>query len=267
VIPLQTNLHENILTLQCDDDWYKWVKEFIGQNTMLVSKFEGFTMDNDGLMRYNYQIYVPPNDKLRSLILNEAHIVVYMAHPGVTKIRENLKPLFFWKRMKANIVNYVARCIECQQVKAEHRHLTRLLQPHAISKSKWEVISMDFIVGFPLTTRRNDSIFVVVDTLTKSAHFIPMRTMYQVSDIARVFISEIVRLHGLPKRIISNQGSVFIGRFWTSFQEVLGTQLNFSTTYHQKSDGKTERTDQISEDMLCMYVMDQQKRWEEFLPL
>jgi hypothetical protein len=101
----------------------------------------------------------------------------------------------------------------CQQVKAEHRHPAGLLQPHAIPKSKWEVISMDFIVGLPLTARRHDSIFVVVDTLTKSAHFIPVRMTYQATDIARVFISEIVRLHGVPKRIISHRGSMFTGRF------------------------------------------------------
>jgi hypothetical protein len=167
-----------------------------------------------------------------------------MAHPGVTKMRADLKPLFFWKGMKADIVNYVARCLECQQVKAEHRHPTGLLQPHAIPESKWEVISMDFIVGLPLTARRHDSIFVVVDTLTKSAHFIPVRTTYQAPDIARVFISEIVRLHGIPKRIISDRGSMFTGRFWTSFQEALGTQLNFSTVYHPETDGQTERMNQ-----------------------
>jgi hypothetical protein len=104
---------------------------------------------------------------------------------------------------------------------------------------------MDFIVGFHLMTRRHDSIFMVVDTLTKSAHFIPVRTTYQAPDIARVFISDIVRLHGMPKRIISDRGSVFTGCFWTSFQEALGTQLNFSTTYHPEIDGKTERTNQI----------------------
>jgi hypothetical protein len=165
---------------------------------MLVPKFEGYTLDNDRLMRYNNQIYVPPNNELRSLILNEAHRAVYMAHPGVTKMRADLKPLFFWKGMKADIVNYVARCLECQQVKDEHRHLTGLLQPHAIPESKWEVISMDFIVGIVmLTARRHDSIFMVVDTLTKSAHFIPVRMTYQAPDIARVFISEIVRLHGM----------------------------------------------------------------------
>jgi hypothetical protein len=267
VLPLQTNLREKILTLQRDDDWYKEVEDFIGQNTMMVPRFEGFTFDDDGLLRFRGRIYVPPNDELRMLILSEAHRAVYMAHPGVTKMRADLKPLFFWKGMKADIVNFVARCLECQQVKAEHRHPAGLLQPHAIPESKWEVISMDFIVGLPLTARRHDSIFVVVDTLTKSAHFIPVRTTYQAPDIARVFISEIVRLHGVPKKIISDRGSVFTGRFWTSFQEALGTQLNFSTAYHPETDGQTERTNQTLEDMLRMYVMDQQKRWEEFIPL
>jgi hypothetical protein len=114
VLPLKTNLRENILSLQRDDDWYKEVEGFIGQNTMIVPIFEGFTFDDDGLLRFKNQIYVPPNNELRSLILKEAHRVVYMALPGVTKMREDLKPLFLWKGMKANIVNYVARCLECQ---------------------------------------------------------------------------------------------------------------------------------------------------------
>jgi hypothetical protein len=125
-----------------------------------------------------------------------------MVHSGVTKMRADLKPLFFWKGMKAYIVNYVAKCLECQQVKAEHTHPTGLLQPHAIPKLKWEVILLDFIVGFPLMARRHDLIFVVVDTLTKSSHFIPMHTTYQAPDIARVFINEIMRLHGMPKDYI-----------------------------------------------------------------
>jgi hypothetical protein len=95
VMPLQTNLHKNILTLQHDDDWYKEVQDFIGQNTMMVPKFEGFTVDNDRLLRFKGQICVPHNDELRILILNKAPRAVYMAHPGVTKMREDLKPLFF----------------------------------------------------------------------------------------------------------------------------------------------------------------------------
>jgi transposase InsO family protein len=128
--------------------------------------------------------------------------------------------------------------------KAEHRHPTGLLQPHAISESKWEVISMDFIVGLPLTARRHDLIFVIVDTLTNITHLIHVHTMYQAPNKARVFISEIVRLHGVPKRIISDRGSVFTERLWTIFQEALGTQLNFSTAYHPETDGYIERMNQ-----------------------
>jgi hypothetical protein len=234
---------------------------------MMVPQFAGLSFDSNGLLRFKSWIYVPANDELRMLILSEAHRAVYLAHPGVTKMRADLKPLFFWKGMKVDIVNYVARCLECQQVKAEHRHPAELLQPHAILGSKWEVISMDFIVGLPLTKRRHDSIFIVVDTLTKSSHFILVGTTYQAPDIARAFISEIVRLHGVLRRIISDRESVFTGRLWMSFQEALGTQLNFSTAYHPETDGQTKRMNQTLEDMLRMYVMDQQKRWEEFLPL
>jgi hypothetical protein len=120
---------------------------------------------------------------------------------------------------------------------------------------------MDFIGGIPMTERKHNLIFVVVDTLTKSAHFIPICTTYQAPNLARVFVSEIMRLHGVPKRIISDRGSVFIGQFWTSFQEALGTQLNFSTMYHSETDKQTNQENQILEDMLRMYVMDQQKHW------
>jgi hypothetical protein len=95
VMPLQTNLRENILSLQRDDDWYKEVKDFIEPTTMMVPKIEGFNVYNDGLLRFKGQIYIAPNDELRSLILKEAHRVVYMAHPRVTKMRADLKPLFF----------------------------------------------------------------------------------------------------------------------------------------------------------------------------
>jgi hypothetical protein len=107
VLPLQTNLCENILTLQHDNDWYKEVEGFIGQNTMMVPRYEGFSFDDDGLLRFRSWIYVLPNDKLRMLILSEAHREVYMAHSGVMKMRADLQPLFFWKEMKADIVNYV----------------------------------------------------------------------------------------------------------------------------------------------------------------
>ena len=126
---------------------------------------------------------------------------------------------------------------------------------------------MDFIVGLSLTVRRHDSIFVVVDTVMKSAHFIPMCMTYRALDIARLFVNKIVRLSGVPKRIISDRGSIFTGQFWTSFQDALGTQLNFSTSYHPETNKQTKIMNHILKDTLRMYVMDKHKRWEEFLPL
>jgi hypothetical protein len=152
---------------------------------MMIPRYEGYSLDSDGILRYNGKIYVPPNDKLRMSILNEAHRAVYMDHPGVMKMKVDLKPLFFWKGMKNDIVNNVARCLECQKVKVEHRHSTGLLQSHVIPKSKWEVISMDIFFGFPMTTRRHDYIFVVVDKLKKSVHFIPVRMTYKSLDIEK----------------------------------------------------------------------------------
>lgn len=186
VIPLKTNLREKLLELQIKDIGYQEVSKSLREDEMRVQKYEEYSLDNDGLLRFRGRIYVPSNEDIRQLILNEAHCAVYMAHPGVKKMSADLKPLFFWKGMKKDIVNLVARCLECQRVKVEHRHPAGLLQPHEIPKSKWEVISMDFIVGLPMTSRRHDSIFVVVD-MTKSAHFIPVKTTYKALEIARVF--------------------------------------------------------------------------------
>jgi hypothetical protein len=118
---------------------------------------------------------------------------------------------------------------------------------------------MDFIVGFPLTIRRHDSIFVFIDTLMKSVHFIPVCKTYQALDIDIIFVNKIVRFHGVPRKIIFDRGLVFTRCFWASFQEALETKLNFSTAYHPKTNGQMERTNKIPEDILRMYAMDQQK--------
>jgi hypothetical protein len=204
---------------------------------------------------------------IQSIILKEAHRELYCAHPGVKKMYADMKKLFFWVGMKRDVVHFVAKFLECQQVKVDHHHPTGLLQPHGVLISKWEVISMDFVVGLPLTSHKHNAILVIVDKLTKSAHFILVRDTYDVTDVACVFISEVIRLHGLPEKIILDRDSRFTSRFWTSLQSMLGTQLNLSTTYHPETDGKTKRVNQVMEDMLRMYVMDNQIHWEKCLPL
>ena len=126
---------------------------------------------------------------------------------------------------------------------------------------------MDFVVGLPLIGRKHDSVWVIVDRLTKSAHFLPVRTDYLLDKLAELYIKEIVRLHGIPISIISDQDPRFTLRFWGKLQEALGTRLNFSTMFHPQTDGQSERVIQILEDMLRSYVIDYEGSWDRHIPL
>jgi hypothetical protein len=157
--------------------------------------------------------------------------------------------------------------MECQKVKAKHGHPAGLLQPLLIPEKKWEVITMDFITGLPKTNKQHDSIMVVVDKLTKAAHFVPVKTMHTMTNIAEIFMKEIARLHGIPRTIVSDKDTKFTSNLWRGFFKGFGTNLNFSTTYHPQIDGKIERFNRIIEDMLRMYVMDKPSKWEYYLQL
>ena len=133
--------------------------------------------------------------------------------------------------MKKDIIEYLLRCMKLQQVKVEHQYPASLLQHFPVPEWKWEVITMDFITGFPMTWRQHDSIMVVVDKLTKETHFIPVKSMHKTDDIAKIFMNDIFKLHGLPKAIVSNRDVKFTFNFWKGLFVYLGTKLNFSTSY------------------------------------
>ena len=134
-------------------------------------------------------------------------------------------------------------------------HPAGLLQPLPIPEWKWETISMDFITGLSKTKKNNDSIMVVVDKLSKAAHFIPVQSTYKVVQIAHIFMQNVFKLRGLSKVIISDRDVKFTSTFWRTLFAELGTQLNFSTTYHPQKNGKIERVNRVLDDMLRMYVM------------
>ena len=154
-----------------------------------------------------------------------------------------------------------------QQVKVEHQHPAGLLQPLPVPEWKWEVISMDFISGLPMTWRQHDSIMVVVEKLTKATHLIPVNSTHKTNDIAKIFMKAIFRLHGFPKAIVSDRDPKFTSNFWKGLFAYLGTKLNFNTSYHPHTDGQIERVNQVLEDMLRMYVMDKPSKWEYYLHL
>lgn len=221
----------------------------------------------NGLMYYTNLIWVPNRDNLRTFIMNEAHQTRYSIHPGSDKMYKDLRCQYWWPGMKKDVATYVAKCLSCARVKAEHQRPSGLLVQPEIPMWKWEHISMDFITKLPRTSRGFDSIWVIVDRLTKSAHFIPIRDTYKVSRLAQIYISEIVSRHGVPLHIISDRDARFTSHFWMSLQDHLGTQLDLSTAYHPQTDGQTERTIQTLEDMLRLCVLDFGGNWDSHLPL
>ncbi|GJX29753.1 putative reverse transcriptase domain-containing protein [Tanacetum coccineum] len=162
----------------------------------------------------------------------------------------DLKKLYWWPNMKAITTEYVGKCLTCYRVKAEYQKPSGLMVQPEIPMWKWERITMDFITKLPKTSSGHDTIWVIVDRLTKSAHFIPTRAMDSMETLTRLYIKEIVSRHGVPISIISDRDSHFTSRFWQSLQNALGTQLDMSTAYHPETDGQSERTIQTLEDML-----------------
>jgi hypothetical protein len=144
---------------------------------------------------------------------------------------------FYWLGLKNDIADYLAKCLECQQVKVEYQHLVGLLQPLPILEWKWETISMDFITGLPKSTKQNDAIMVMVEKLSNSAHFVPVKSTCKAIDIANIFMKEIFRLHGMPKEIVYNRDTKFTSSFWKSLMTGFETKLLFNIAYQPQTDG------------------------------
>jgi hypothetical protein len=169
--------------------------------------------------------------------------------------------------MKREIARYVLECDTCHRIKASHLKSAGALQPLFILSWKWDDITMDFIVGLPNTSRHHDSIWVIVDRLTKVAHFLPVHTTDKAQKYAELYIDRIVCLHELPSTIVSDRGAPFVAIFLEQLQKSLGTKLIRSSAYHPQTDGQTERVNQILEDMLRACAIDCGKNWYKNLSL
>jgi transposase InsO family protein len=169
--------------------------------------------------------------------------------------------------MKREIAKYVSECDTCQRIKASHLKVAGTLQPLPIPSWKWEDICMDFIVGFPSTSWHHDSIWVIVDRLTKIAHFLLVHTTQKAEKYAEIYIDQIVHSHGILRTIVSNRGALFVARFWEQLQKSLGTTVIRSSAYHPQTDGQTERVNQVLEDMLRACVLHYGKIWDKCLSL
>ncbi|GJZ99908.1 putative reverse transcriptase domain-containing protein [Tanacetum coccineum] len=169
--------------------------------------------------------------------------------------------------MKANIATYVSKCLTCAKVKAEHQRPSGFLVQPEIPQWKWDNITMDFVTKLPKSSQGYDTIWVIVDRLTKSAIFMPMRETDPMDKLARMYLKEVVTKHGIPISIICDRDPRFASNFWKSLQKALGTSLDMSTAYHPQTDGQSERTIQTLEDMLRACVIDFGNGWVKHLPL
>jgi hypothetical protein len=238
-------LEHDIRKGQLGDAKIQEIKEQIKED-----KAPWFSVDDQGTLWYKKRLCVPEIKEMRELILREAHDSTYSIHLGSTKMYHDLKSRYWWYGMKRAITEYVALCDNCQRVKAERQRPAGLLQPLKIPEWKWEEISMDFIVDLPKTQSGYDSIWVIIDHLSKVEHFIPIKTTYKGSKLAELYIARIVCLHGVPKKIVSDRGTQFTSKFWEKLHESMDTKLNFSSAYHPQTDGQTERVNQILKDIL-----------------
>ena len=167
--------------------------------------------------------------------------------------------------MKKSVDEFVSRCLTCQQVKTEHQAPVGKLHPLPIPVWKWERITMFFFMGLPRTRRNHDAVWVIVDRLTKSAHFLPIRTDESLDSLARKYVREVVRLHGIPTSIVSDKGPRFTLKFWMSLQRALGTKLHFSAAFRPQTDGQSERTIQTLEDMMRACTLEFPGSWDEYI--
>jgi len=230
-----------------------------------LNQYPKYEWKND-ILWYKGRIYLNPNSNFKSKVLQEVHDCPAAGHVGFFKTYYNARQSFFWKGMNADIQKYVAECESCQRNKSENVSTPGLLHPLHIPNQKWEEISMDFIEGLPLSQGK-DKILVVVDRLTKYAHFIGVTRTDSAKQTAEVFCKNIYKLHGFPKIIVSDRDAKFKGKFWKEFCKQIGTSLNMSSAYHPQTDGQTEIVNKCLETYLRCFVNDKQNKWLQWLHL
>lgn len=219
----------------------------------------------DQLLFHHGRMVIPEIHNLKLKLLQEAHDTPIGGHGGLLKTYRRLSSRYYWPKMKHEVREFVQQCIICQQQKYQTLAPAGLLQPLPIPNRIWEDVSMDFIVGLP-SSSRFDTILVVVDRLSKYAHFICLSHPYTAKGVAAVFCREIVRLHGFPRSIVSDRDAIFLSNFWQELFRLSQTKLKLSTSYHPQTDGQTEVLNRCLEAYLRCFASEQPTKWSAYLP-
>lgn len=220
----------------------------------------------DGVIRYSGRIWVGANVTLQQRIISALHASAIGGHSGFPVTHSRVKKLFCWKGLKRTVKDFVSACTICIQAKPDRSRYPGLLAPLPVPTEAWQVISMDFIEGLP-TSASSNCIMVIVDKLTKYAHFVPLHHPFNAQKVAQAFLDHVFKLHGMPVQIISDRDPIFTSQFWRELFRLAQVSLSMSSAYHPQSDGQTERVNQCLETYLRCFVHSCPRRWIRWISL
>ena len=218
-----------------------------------------------GYWTYQGRIVVPAS--MQTEIITEHHANVVSGHFSWSRTLDLVSRQFWWPGMRDSIQSFVQSCLSCQKNKASTKRPFGLLKPLEIPDSRWHTVTLDFIMDLPKSADGNNAILVLVDKLTKYVHLVPTRKTCTSEDVSRLFLTHIYQFHGVPKVLISDRDSRFTSEFWRAFCKRLGIQPRFSTAFHPQTDGQTERTNRVLEEVIRHFIDGDHKNWEDLLPL
>jgi IS30 family transposase len=234
------------------------LREMRRHTNWLESLTSQYALCKKGMAWYrNDALVVPEISAIRKEIMHGFHDAPYSGHLGVTKSMKAIGRWFWWPGLKADVIQYVRNCDSCQRNKSHNLKQAGLLQPLAIPDQRWSSISLDFITGLQMTTNGHNAILVFVDRLSKMVHFVPTTTNASAEDTARLFVDNVLKLHGLPRDIVSDRGTVFTSNFWTEVCRLLTIKQSMSTAYHP------QRVNRVLEDFLRHYVNPTHTDWDQ----
>ncbi|KAK1435415.1 hypothetical protein QVD17_01178 [Tagetes erecta] len=228
------------------------------------TKLPGYSVKN-GILFYKDRLVISRHSKFLPALLHEFHITASGGHSGFYRTYRRLAANVYWPGMTNTIKQFIRECDVCQRCKASSVLPGGLLQPLAIPNLIWEDLSMDFITGLP-PSKGFTVILVVVDRLSKYAHFILLKHPYTAKTVAEAFLKDVIRHHGIPKSIVSDRDPLFLSKFWQEIFKSMGTKLHMSSAYHPESDGQTEVINRCLETYLRCFAVDQPKSWAFWIP-
>ena len=217
-------------------------------------------------LRLKGKLLVGADDQLRADLLSYFHSSAQGGHSGMAATMKRIIAVVYWKGLKKSVRQFIRECEVCQTCKYDNAASPGLIQPLPIPDRIWSDISLDFIEGLPKSAGKN-VILVVVDRLSKYAHFIPLAHPFIALVVAQSFLDNIYKLHGVPQSIVSDRDKIFLSNFWRELFKLLGATLKMSIAYHPQTDGQTEVTNRSLETYLRCMSSERPKDWCKWLPL